>query len=73
MIRKQDMAGMIRMFEEKLKRYEEGLRINPESIAYKALVKNTREYLEELYKEVQALTTKRLTAEPKLAQGLSKH
>ncbi len=37
------------MFEEKLKRYEEGLLLNPESTAYKALVKNTREYLEELY------------------------
>ena len=73
MIRKQDRAGIIRMFEEKLKRYEEGLRLNPESIAYKALVKNTREYLEELYKEVQALTAKSLTSKSKLAQGLSKH
>jgi hypothetical protein len=53
MIKKQDKKGLIQMFEEKLKRYEEGLRLNPESIAYKALVKNTREYLEELYQEVK--------------------
>jgi hypothetical protein len=70
MIRKQDMAGMIQMFEEKLKRYEEGLRLNPESIAYKALVKNTRDYLEELYEEVRTLTSQSLTTTPKLAQGL---
>jgi hypothetical protein len=53
MIHKQDKTSLIKMFEAKLKRYEEGLRINPESTAYKALVKNTREYLEELYQEVK--------------------
>jgi hypothetical protein len=53
MIRKKDMAGLIQLFEEKLKRYEEKLRLNPESIAYKAMVKNTRDYLEELYEEVK--------------------
>jgi hypothetical protein len=51
MIRKQNMAGMIQMFEEKLKRYEAKLQLNPESIAYKAMVKNTRDYLQELYEE----------------------
>jgi hypothetical protein len=58
MIRKQDMAGFIKIFEEKLKRYEEQLRLNPESIAYKAMVKNTWEYLDELYVEVKSKTSK---------------
>lgn len=55
MIRKEDKAGLIALFEEKLKRYEEGLRLNPNSVAYKALVKNTRDYLDELYEELQTL------------------
>lgn len=55
MIRKEDKAGLIALFEKKLKRYEEGLRLNPNSIAYKALIKNTRDYLDELYEEVQSL------------------
>ena len=53
MIRKQDKAGLIALFEQKLKRYEEGLRLNPNSVAYKALVKNTRDYLDELHEEAQ--------------------
>jgi hypothetical protein len=60
MIHKQDKTGLIKMFEEKLNRYEEGLRLNPESIAYKAMVKNAREYLEELYQEVKASASQSL-------------
>jgi hypothetical protein len=60
MIRKQNMAGMIQMFEEKLKRYEAKLQLNPESIAYKAMVKNTRDYLQELYEEGKIEASKNL-------------
>jgi hypothetical protein len=62
MIRKQDMAGLIKMFEEKLKCYEEELRLNPNSLFYKVQVKNTREFLEELYEEVQTQAPQSLTA-----------
>lgn len=55
MIRKQDKAGLIAVFEKKLKRYEEGLRLNPNSIAYEVLIKNTRDYLDELCEEAQSL------------------
>jgi hypothetical protein len=61
MIRKQNMAAYIATFEAKLKRYEEELRLEPDSIFYKALVKNTRDYLEELYDEVKAAAPQSLT------------
>jgi predicted DNA-binding protein YlxM (UPF0122 family) len=66
MITKQNIAAQIKSFEELLKDYEEELRLNPKSIAYKGLVKNTREYLEELFKEVESRASPKLTAPPRL-------
>jgi hypothetical protein len=60
MIRKKNMVAYIATFEEKLKRYEEALRSEPDSVFYKVLIKNTRDYLEELYEEVQAEATKKV-------------
>jgi hypothetical protein len=60
MIRKKNMVAYIATFEEKLRRYQEGLRAEPESIFYKVLVKNTEDYLKELYEEVQAEATQKV-------------
>jgi hypothetical protein len=62
MIRKKDMNKLIATFEDMLKDYEERLRCNPDSFFYKGLVKNTREFLEELYEEVQTQVPQSLTA-----------
>jgi predicted DNA-binding protein YlxM (UPF0122 family) len=62
MIRKQNLTAQIKSFEELLKDYEEALRLNPKSIAYKGLVKNTREYLAELYEEAELRASQTLTA-----------
>ena len=62
MIRKKDMNKLIETFEDMLKGYEEELRINPNSLFYKVQVKNTREFLEELYEEVQTQVPQSLTA-----------
>jgi hypothetical protein len=61
MIRKKDMAGLIQMFEEKLKRYEEELRCDTDNLFYKIQVKQTRDFLEELYEEVRESTQSNLT------------
>jgi len=39
---------IIELFEEKLKRYESQLKNDPNSLFYKGLVKNTKEYIGEL-------------------------
>ena len=56
------MNKLIETFEDMLKGYEEELRINPNSLFYKVQVKNTREFLEELYEEVQTQVPQSLTA-----------
>lgn len=53
MIYKQNISAQIQSFEELLKDYEGNLRDNPDSIFYKGLVKNTREYLESMYEEAR--------------------
>ena len=41
----------IEMLEETLESYEQKLKANPDSTFYKGLVKNTKEYIEELKQE----------------------
>ena len=53
MIFKQNIAAQIQSFETLLKDYEENLQRNPDNTFYKGLVKNTREYLEEMYEEAR--------------------
>jgi hypothetical protein len=64
MIRKQNMEAYIQSFERMLRRYEEELRRNPDSFFYKGLVKNTRDYLEELYEEVKIEAPSSLAPKP---------
>ena len=43
-----DNAGLIKSFEKRLKHYEKRLHQHPNSLMYSGLVKNTKEYIEEL-------------------------
>jgi hypothetical protein len=64
MIRKKNMEAYIQSFERMLEKYEEGLRLNPDSHFYKGLIKNTRDYLEELYSEVKLEEPSGLATKP---------
>jgi len=46
---------LIELFAEKLERYKEQLLENPDSIFYQGLVKNTEEYIEELYDNIREI------------------
>lgn len=58
------MEAYIQTFERMLEKYEEKLRRDPNSFFYKGLVKNTREYLEELYEEVKTQSSPELAPKP---------
>lgn len=49
------VSQLVELFEEKLKRYEEELAKNPNSLFYKGLVKNTTEHIEELKQNIRDL------------------
>ncbi len=54
-INKTTINTLIELFAEKLKRYEEQLAENPDSLFYKGLVKNTSEYIEELKQNIREI------------------
>ena len=66
MIKIEYIEAHINSFEEKLKRYEEELRLNPKSLAYRGMYKNTKEYLEELHEKLEEVKKKALTPQAKL-------
>ncbi|RAJ90063.1 helicase-like protein [Larkinella arboricola] len=49
----QRTASLIKAHEESLKRYREELAKNPSSLAYRGIVKNTEEYIEELKEQLE--------------------
>jgi superfamily II DNA or RNA helicase len=52
----QRTASLIKTQEESLKRYREELAKNPDSLAYRGMVKNTEEYIDELKEQLEQQT-----------------
>lgn len=52
---RESIIATIKRFEATLQRYQEALRSNPDSTYYSGLVKNTKEYIEELKEELDRL------------------
>lgn len=55
---KKDILKEIQKVKKMLGKYSEDLKNNPESLFYNGLVKNSKEYLEELYEELNKLNKK---------------
>lgn|GEM_PF-332501 len=70
MIKREEILNTIKSFEEALKRYKLELEKYPNSIFYTGLVKNTKEYIEELKCEIEKLKMKNFQTQIFYSKGI---